>query len=189
MSTIYPFVLASQSPRRRDLLNEAGVVFEVVSADADEIHESFLPMEKLCMVNALEKARAGARLRPDALVLGADTLVFLDGEPLGKPKDLDDARAMLRRLAGRTHTVCTGCALVSPREERTFAVATEVTFHPYTDEEIEHYISVVHVLDKAGSYAYQGNGSMIVASTKGDTNNVIGLPVAEVLRIKNEMEA
>ncbi len=103
-----PIVLASASPRRRDLLERAGLVFEVIVSPAEEIHDASMQPDALCEFNAALKALAVAAMRPEATVIGSDTLVFLDGEPLGKPADLLEAHAMLRRLAGRTHQVCTG---------------------------------------------------------------------------------
>lgn len=190
--------LASQSPRRSELLEKAGISFQLVKADADEIHDASMEMETLCQKNASAKAWAGLtellthspewqryenahEATASLYVLGADTLVFLDGKPLGKPRDLEEARLMLRSLSGKKHFVCTGVALVSPKNDNIFSEVTEVTFKELSDEVIDAYMSKVHVLDKAGSYAFQEHGDMIIAETKGDTDNVIGLPVNRVL--------
>lgn len=175
-------VLASTSPRRRELLERAGLVFEVLASPAEEVHDASMPPEKLCELNATLKAAAVASLRPSDTVIGADTLVFIDGEPLGKPADLDDARRMLRRLAGRTHRVCTGVCVIFPGGLRkAFHGTTEVVFLPLDDGRIDEYFARVNPLDKAGSYGIQEHGEMIVAGIDGDFDNVMGLPVALVM--------
>lgn len=182
MTSLPPLILASASPRRAGLLRDAGLVFEVIPSDAEEIHDHGMPPPVLCEENAAIKARDIARRHPDTMVIGADTLVFLDGEALGKPVDLDDARAMLRKLAGRTHFVCTGVCIVRQgcRETR-FHEITDVTFRELGDKEIENYLSRAHVLDKAGSYGIQEHGELLVQSIRGAFDNVMGLPVARVL--------
>jgi septum formation protein len=175
-----PLVLASLSPRRRDLLTEAGFAFEIVTApDLHEAHDPELSPAELTLFNARLKARATAEVRPEALVLGADTLVYLGSEPLGKPVDLDEAFSMLQRLVGRCHTVCTGVCLMwaGGAEMETFHVLTEVEFRPLSDAEIRRYLSLINPLDKAGSYAAQEHGEVIIASTTGSWTNVVGLPM------------
>ncbi len=189
-----PIVLASASPRRRDLLEGAGVVFEVVVSPAEEIHDPTLSPAVLCEHNAVLKAVAVAAQRPEATVIGSDTLVFLDGEALGKPADLAEARAMLRRLAGRTHQVCTGVCVIFPGGERrrVFHDTSEVTFLPLDDAAIEQYLSVVDPLDKAGAYGIQQHGERIIAGIRGSFHNVMGLPVEQVvaaLREESDCEA
>lgn len=175
-------VLASGSPRRRELLERAGLVFEVVVSPAEEIHDAALKPEILCEHNATLKAEAVAAVRPDATVIGSDTLVFIDGEPLGKPADLDEARGMLRRLAGRTHRVCTGVCVVFPGGARkVFHGTTEVTFLPLDEAGIDAYFARVNPLDKAGAYGIQEHGERIIASIQGSFDNVMGLPVDLVL--------
>jgi septum formation protein len=181
-STKPAIILASTSPRRRELLEKAGLVFEVVASPAEEIHDASMPPEKLCELNASLKSEAVAVLRKNEIVIGADTLVFIDGEPLGKPIDLDEARRMLGRLAGRTHRVCTGVCVIFPDGNReTFHGTTEVTFLPLDDTRIDAYLSLVNPLDKAGAYGIQEHGEMIVAGIVGDFDNVMGLPVAMVM--------
>lgn len=181
-----PIVLASASPRRRELLERAGVVFEVVVSPAEEIHDASLKPEVLCEYNATLKAEAVAANRPDATVIGSDTLVFIDDEPLGKPADLDEARAMLRRLAGRTHHVCTGVCVIFPGgEKKTFHGSTDVTFLPLDDAEIDAYLALVNPFDKAGAYGIQEHGERIVASIQGSFDNVMGLPVNLVVEALN----
>jgi septum formation protein len=173
-----PVVLASASPRRRELLERAGISFEVVVSPAEEIHDASLKPEVLCEHNAALKAQAVAAIRPDATVIGSDTLVFIDDEPLGKPADLGEARAMLRRLAGRTHHVCTGVCVIFPGGGmKTFHGNTDVTFLPLGDAEIDAYLALVNPLDKAGAYGIQEHGELIVESIRGSFDNVMGLPV------------
>ena len=145
-------------------------------------YEHFSPLE-ICQLNAHRKAFAGAKKHPDSLVLGADTLVFLDNEILGKPRNLADARRMLARLQGRHHQVVTGVSLIHLRkhQERIFAVSTDVLFHPLNAAQIREYTSKVHTLDKAGAYAIQESGEKIISEISGSYSNVVGLPV-ELLR-------
>lgn len=176
-----PLILASQSPRRRDLLAAAGVEFSIIVRDTEELKNTAMPPQELCLHNARAKAEAVFREHPDSTVIGADTLVFLDGRPLGKPQDEEEARSMLRMLSARTHHVCTGVSIQSPLGVKDIAVLTEVTFRPLAEEDIRRYMELVDVMDKAGSYAFQEHGEMIISSVRGDTDNVIGLPVTDVL--------
>jgi septum formation protein len=177
-------ILASTSPRRRELLERAGVVFEVVGSSAEEIHDATLAPDRLCEENAFLKAAAVAADRPGHTVIGADTLVFIDGVPLGKPVDLEDARSMLRRLSGRTHTVCTGVCVIFPDgSKKVFHDLTEVEFRELDDEAISAYFGLVNPLDKAGSYGIQEHGDRIVAGIRGDFDNVMGLPVGKVVEV------
>lgn len=182
-----PIVLASASPRRRELLERAGVVFEIVVSPAEEIHDAALKPDVLCEHNATLKAEAVAALRPDATVIGSDTLVFIDDEPLGKPLDFDEARGMLRRLAGRAHRVCTGVCVIFPGgSKKTFHGTTEVTFRPLDEAQIEAYLALVNPLDKAGAYGIQEHGERIVEGICGSFDNVMGLPVDLVIKALNE---
>ncbi len=177
-------VLASASPRRRELLHAAGIHFVCQPADVDEL---LLHGEKpAAAVQRLAKAKAAAVAGrfPHEVVLGADTLVVLDGQALGKPRDLDDARRMLGMLSGRMHQVMTGVCLLRLRtpHEQTWCCVTEVTFRELSPVDIDHYIGRVHVLDKAGAYAIQECGELIVAGISGLRSNVVGLPVEDVVR-------
>lgn len=184
-----PIVLASASPRRRELLENAGVVFEVVVSPAEEIHDASMKPDVLCELNAALKAEAVAAVRPDATVIGSDTLVFIDDEPLGKPSDLEEARGMLRRLSGRTHKVCTGVCIVFPGgETKVFHDTTEVDFLPLGDEEIDAYFAVANPFDKAGAYGIQEHGEMIISAIRGSFENVMGLPVEMVVEALQVME-
>ena len=153
--------------------------FQVIPSAAAEVFDAHLTPLELCQLNAHRKARVVAKKHPDALVLGADTLVFLEGEVMGKPADLAEARRMLGRLQGRTHQVVTGVSLIHWRalRERTFAVSTDVTFHPLTAAQINVYLSRMDPLDKAGAYAIQERGDMIVSEISGSFSNVVGLPI------------
>jgi septum formation protein len=177
-----PLILASASPRRVELLRQLQLEFQIVPSDAEEIFDGQLSPLELCQLNAHRKARAVAKKIPDALVLGADTLVFLEGEIMGKPRDRADARRMLARLQGRMHQVVTGVSLIHLRNhrERLFAVSTDVTFRPLTAGQIGDYVAKVNPLDKAGAYAIQEHGDMIVSEISGSFSNVVGLPVERV---------
>ena len=177
-----PIILASASPRRAELLRQLQQEFQIVPSDAIEVNDEHLSPQELCQLNAHRKARAVAKKIPDALVLGADTLVFLDAEIMGKPRDLAEARRMLARLQGRTHQVVTGVSLIHLRghRERLFAVSTEVTFRPLDERQISDYLSKTNPLDKAGAYGIQEHGDLIVSEISGSFSNVVGLPVERV---------
>lgn len=173
-------ILASGSPRRSDLLSEAGYVFEVIPATVEEWPPGKYPFRKLCAANAALKAREVSALHPGAVVLGADTMVGQDGEVMGKPRDIVEAVCMLERLSGRVHEVCTGVCLRCGEVEHTFFEVTWVQFHKFGEEVIKDYTQRVNVIDKAGSYAIQEHGEMLVAKVEGAYDNVVGLPVTKV---------
>ncbi|MDH7504253.1 MAG: Maf family protein [Verrucomicrobiota bacterium] len=176
-------VLASRSPRRQELLRRAGLDFEVVPAPVEERDDEELTGRELALLNAYRKAVFVARRLPGRLVLGADTVVCLGTKKFGKPCNLDEAVRMLEQLQGRTHHVITGVALIrlESREERVFAETTHVTFRPLVRSEIEAYIARVNPLDKAGAYAIQEHGEMLVAGIDGSHSNVVGLPMERLL--------
>ena len=177
-----PLILASASPRRADLLKLLPVKFRVLPSAAPEVaHEHLTPLE-VCQLNAHRKARAVAKKIPDALILAADTLVFLDNEILGKPRSLADARRMLARLQGRHHQVVTGVCLMHLRSHREtiFAVSTDVLFHPLNARQIRDYLAGIQPLDKAGAYAIQERGELIISEISGSYSNVVGLPVEKL---------
>jgi septum formation protein len=178
-------MLASASPRRRELLAQLGVPFDVVVADIVEHEESSTDPRVMVAHNAALKADWVAARHPDALVLGADTTVFLDGHALNKPRDPAEARAMLRRLSGRTHTVFTGLAVRRWRDGLRIdeGVASDVTFRVLDDASIEAYLAVVPTLDKAGGYAIQEHGDLIVAGYTGSFTNIVGLPLETTKQI------
>lgn len=173
-------ILASGSPRRKRLLEEAGFSFEVVSSDVEELEPGSLPIRKLCTANAARKARAVFTERPDSVIIGADTLVGVEGEVLGKPSGMREAVDMLARLSGRVHEVCTGVCVLCSEEEHAFFDVTWVRFRHFGREVINEYIERVDVLDKAGAYAIQEHGKMLVDQIEGDYANVVGLPVRRV---------
>lgn len=177
-----PLILASQSPRRVELMREAGFAFEIRVPEVEEAHDASLTPEALTVENARRKAVAAAMLEPEALTLGADTLVYLDGVPLGKPRDMAEAADMLARLSGRAHEVCTGVYLAwdAGQQGRGFHVITKVVFKPLTAEAIRAYHALVNPLDKAGAYGIQEYGDRIVDHYEGSWTNVMGLPMDEV---------
>ncbi len=183
-----PLILASASPRRAELLRQLVAEFKIIPSDAAEVSDEHLSPYELCQLNAHRKARAVAKKIPDDLVLGADTLVFLGREILGKPRNLADARRMLARLQGRTHQVVTGVCLMHLRthREKVFAVSTDVTFLPLTAAQIRDYLSKMNPLDKAGAYAIQEHGDLIVSEISGSYSNVVGLPMEQ---LRSELDA
>ena len=180
-------ILASQSPRRRELLTLVGIPHEVRPADIDESYGAGeLPhahAERL----AREKAAVVARSAPDAVVIGSDTIVVLDGDVLGKPRDERDAASMLMRLSGRTHTVMTAVAVMWRGVERSAVEEVEVTFHTLTSAEIDAYIATREPMDKAGAYGIQGFGATIVARVDGDYFAVMGLPLQRMVRLMTDL--
>lgn len=170
-------ILASQSPRRQELLQQMGVRFRVVTAEVAEEHGAGRAARAICKRNALAKAAAVAIKFPKQTVLGADTLVHLGDDLLGKPASLAEARRMLGRLSGRVHQVTTACALVCGARQKVFSVTTRVTFRELSLKQINAYLRAVPVLDKAGAYAVQVKGEWIVEALHGSFTNVVGLPV------------
>lgn len=187
-------ILASASPRRRELLARAGVSFEVRPAEIDETPRAGERPEALAERLAREKALAVARRLGRAAahhVLGSDTIVVLGGEVLGKPRDPAHAEALLGRLVGRVHEVTTGVALVRSGDlaARSFTVTSRVTMHDADAETIRRYVAGGEPLDKAGAYALQGEGRRFVAAVEGSESNVIGLPLDETLALLREAGA
>ncbi len=177
------FILASASPRRKEILSNAGFDFEIIVSDADEnISEDMTP-EKTVEELAKRKALSVWESHKDAVVFGCDTVVAVDGEILGKPADDEDAFKMLRMLSGKVHTVSTGVCVCSADKVSVFSNTTEVEFYPLSDSVIKSYISTGEGRDKAGSYGIQGYGSVLVKEIKGDYFSVMGLPVAASSRV------
>ena len=176
-------VLASTSPRRYDLMRDAGLNFIVIPAGIEEVHDEATPVADLTRLNAALKARWVAERHPEAWVIGADTLVSIGGVALGKPADWEEARSMLRRLAGQTHEVGTAVCLIHAAngECREFLERTWVTFKVLREAEIDHYLTLINPLDKAGGYAAQEHGEVIIERVVGDYSNVVGLPMARLL--------
>lgn len=172
-------VLASKSPRRSEILKNAGIDFTVRVADADETIPEGTSPEDAVVFLAARKAMAVERAEYET-VLGADTIVVLDGEILGKPKDKQDAFNMIKSLSGRVHSVFTGVCAIGNGISMTFAEETRVEFYPLTDEEINSYIDTNEPYDKAGAYGIQGLASKFIRGIEGDYFNVVGLPMSSI---------
>ncbi len=183
-----PLILASASPRRSELLRQLGVDFKVMPSSVPEIHHDQLTASEAAQINAYRKARPIAKKFPDALVLSADTLVFIGASLFSKPKDLEDAYLILERLQGRTHSVVTAVCLLNLRNHRQtmFAEKTAVTFRQLDAVKIRRYLSRVNTLDKAGAYAIQEEGEMIIEGIVGSYTNVMGLPLE---RLRQELHS
>jgi septum formation protein len=176
-------VLASASPRRRELLAAAGFAFDVDAADVDETRHHGESAPDYAGRVAREKAQAVAARHPNAAVLGADTVVVVDDDVLGKPADDADARRMLRALSGRAHEVLTAVALIAAGEILAEIARTTVWMRPLSDREIDAYVSSGEPMDKAGAYAIQGLASRFVTRIDGEYANVVGLPISLVDRL------
>lgn len=175
-------ILASASPRRKELLGLAGFEFEVVTSSVDEVIDPTLRPHELVVSLASQKARDVASKHTGKTVIGADTVVVLDGRVLGKPKNEQDAVHMLKALSGKTHEVYTGVYLVNGEKEMGFFECTKVKFCTLTDERIAAYVSTGEPMDKAGSYGIQGKGCVLVEGIEGDYFNVVGFPVSRFCR-------
>ncbi len=185
----YKIYLASKSPRRKELLTLMGLDFEVLVADVDESCDDGLAGGDLCRELSRRKAQEvfftlrEQNRHENALVIAADTLVFLDGKPLGKPKDEQNAREMLKELSGTVHTVCTGISVMTKDGTVSEFEETEVVFRAIDEKEINGYVATREPMDKAGAYGIQGLGASLVEGIKGDYFNVVGLPVCRLARI------
>lgn len=175
-------ILASASPRRKELLSTAGLEFEVCVKDVDEtVPEGTLPADAAEMT-AAKKALASAAEHPDDIVIGADTIVVAGGKILGKPHSKEDAAGMLRMLSGREHTVITGVCIACEGKTEIFHKESKVSFYQLTENEIADYVATGEPMDKAGAYGIQGKGSVLVEKIEGDYFNIVGLPVASTVR-------
>ena len=176
-------ILASGSPRRAKLMREMGLKFRVLPSNAKEADSEQLTGRELAELNAYRKARSVAKEHPRSLVFGCDTVVYLGTKPFGKPRNLKEAPKMLRELAGQTHQVISGGCLIHLETHRycIFSVTTDVRFRRLSDDQIDRYLKLIDPLDKAGGYAIQEHGEMIVESIHGSFTNVVGLPVEELL--------
>ncbi len=182
-------ILASGSPRRKDLLNEAGYDFRIEVSNADELDDPAIPIRELTAINAAIKGEPISEKFPDHIVLSADTLVLLGERVFAKPADKAEATEMLATLNGNTHQVFTAVCIVHAAEEKKveFAVATEVTFRDLSKEEQANYHRMINPFDKAGAYAAQDHGEIIIESISGSMTNVIGLPMDEVSKTLDEV--
>ena len=183
-------ILASASPRRRELLGITGYDFEVIPSGCSEDTSSSEPEEYVSVLSKRKCLDVAGRVNCDVIVVGADTVVVLDGHIIGKPSGPDDAFSMLRHLSGRTHSVYTGICVFEPSSGRieTSCERTEVRFFELSDEEIRAYIATGEPMDKAGAYGIQYKGSYLVESINGDYFNVVGLPLAKLWRILDSFE-
>ncbi len=172
-------ILASNSHRRHGLLLQIGLEHVVLSVETEEIKKD-MPPEDLVMANALAKASEVARLQPEALVIGSDTIVVLDELILGKPKDAAEAAVMLSYLSGRWHFVYTGLALVEKGREQVGWQVSKVLFKELSKENIAAYVATGEPMDKAGAYGIQDRGALLVSCIEGDYNNIVGLPLAKL---------
>ena len=175
-------ILASASPSRKMLLEQAGLDFEVVVSGVDETVPSDYTPAQTVEALAWRKGQAVQALRPEAPIIAADSVVSIDGLILGKPKDDEAAKATLRRLSGRTHELITGVCLLINGQMDLFHQVTRVTFYPLTEEEIAEYVALGESRGRAGAYGIEGIGVVLVQSIQGDYPNIVGLPVAETIR-------
>ena len=180
------FILASVSPRRAELLRQLGHDFKVIGSDVQEVLHGELTAQEIAQINAYRKARAVAKKFPDALILGADTIVSLGEKLFGKPGNLEQAYEMLEQLQGVTHEVVTAICLLHLRthRQRIFCDTTSVTFRPLDAVQIRRYLTKVNPLDKAGAYAIQEEGDLIIEGVSGSYTNVVGLPLE---RLRTEL--
>lgn len=183
-----PLILASASPRRQELLRLLDIEFSVVSTQTPELHDEQFTAGEISQLNAYRKARAVAKRFPDSLVIGADTLVYRGTKLFGKPANLEEAHRMLKELAGHTHQVVTGVCLMHLRNhrQRNFSDITDVLFRRLTPAHIQRYLAQMDPLDKAGAYAIQEGGELIIEEISGSLSNVVGLPVE---RLRSELLA
>ena len=177
------FIVASASPRRRELLSNAGFSFEIIPSDADETLPEGIGTEEAVCLLAERKALCVLSDREDSVVLGCDTVVVLDDVILGKPSDREDAKRMIRMLSGRSHQVITAVCIAEKGRKETFCNVTEVEFYPLGEDTVESYVATGESDDKAGAYGIQGFGAALVKGIKGDYFSVMGLPVAECVRV------
>ncbi|RFU62559.1 nucleoside triphosphate pyrophosphatase [Bacillus sp. V59.32b] len=179
---MYRLILASSSPRRKELLQFLQIPFQTIHVNVDESIEPALTAEEAVKDLALRKATNIATEHKESCVIGSDTVVAVDGGILGKPVDRADAKKTLEMLSGKTHSVYTGVAIISDKDRTVFAEKTDVTFWELSDEDIEAYLETGEPFDKAGSYGIQGYGSLLVKGITGDYYTVMGLPVARLSR-------
>lgn len=176
-------ILASASPRRKELLSYITPDFKIIPAKNEEKIDLSLSPDKAVIYVASQKAEEVSRLFPKDIVIGADTMVFCGSTPLGKPRDGEDAAEMLKMLSGKVHKVITAAAIAfDGKAARSFAEETEVEFYPLTEREIDLYVKSGEPMDKAGAYGIQGAGSLLIKGIRGDYYNVMGLPVSRLYR-------
>lgn len=175
-------ILASASPRRKELMEDMNLQFDIVVSHCEEIFREDIPFGDAIEEVAFQKANDVFQHYPDAVVIGCDTMVVYGNAKLGKPKDQEDARTMLHLLSGKTHEVISGVCILSKDMKKTFHEVTEVTFHDIEEDLLEYYLNTLEPYDKAGSYGIQGIGKLLVEGIHGDYFNVVGLPVSRLYR-------
>lgn len=181
-------ILASKSPRRKELMELLKLPFEVIVSDIDEYINHNNDLRKEIEKLSYQKAYAVFKDHKDALVIGSDTIVKIDNTALGKPSTVEDAKRMLQTLSNNTHEVVTGVTILVDDKVETFSNVSKVTFYPLTDKEIDEYIKTNEPMDKAGAYAIQGDGAKFIKSIDGDYYTIVGLPIAELYhRLKKYM--
>lgn len=181
-------ILASASSRRKEMLEEIGLSFKVCPAHVEEKLDENLSVEEAISHIAYAKANDVFQQHTDAVVIACDTMVCIDGKALGKPRNQDDARKMLKMLSGKTHQVISGVSIITDEEVTIFHEVTDVTFYKLTEDSIQAYLSTDEPYDKAGGYGIQGKGKLFVKEIKGDYYNVVGLPIAKVYQKLMEIQ-
>jgi septum formation protein len=178
-------ILASSSPRRKDLLEKLGIPFEVITSGVSEDVDGDIDPKEMVVMLAKRKAGAVAQSLTSGIVIGSDTTIAFEGQVLGKPKDEEEAKAILKSLKGKHHQVYSGMALVNAKDKRVEAtsVMTSIKMRNYSDEEIDAYVATGEPMDKAGAYAIQGQGGRLVDEIKGSFDNVVGLPIRELAEL------
>lgn len=182
-------ILASSSPRRRELMTLAEIKYDVCIKNVDETVPAGTLPEDAAKMTARKKAVAVAQVNENAIVVGADTIVVYNNQIIGKPKDKNDAMRILRMLSGREHEVITGVCLVHNKKIDTFHCTSKVKFYDLTEEEIKHYVAGGEPMDKAGAYGIQGKGCVFVEKIEGDYFNIVGLPISRVAREIKKIQA
>ena len=177
-------ILASNSPRRREILGKF-INFEAVTAKVEEDNVFYKSPQTLVMALAFEKANSVAAKHEDAIIIGADTVVEIEGEILGKPKSRDDAKRMMKRLSGKPHKVITGFAIIDLSSDKKYMdyEVTEVTFKDISADEIENYLNKAKYMDKAGAYGIQDDAALFVDKIKGDYLNIVGFPISKIYTV------
>ena len=177
------FIVASASPRRREILEMGGFTFKILPSDCDENVSADLSPEETVKELAERKALSVLEENPDSVVLGCDTVVAMDDKILGKPENREDAFNMIKVLSGKTHRVCTGVCIASKERKESFVSVSEVEFYEISDETAKSYVATGESDDKAGAYGIQGLGGMLVKAIKGDYYTIVGLPFSETARV------
>lgn len=175
-------ILASASPRRKEILKLANLKFDVMPSDAQEITTKTAPNEVVMELASIKAKDIYKKSEKQSMIVGADTVVAYQGQILGKPTDEADAKRMLTMLSGQTHEVYTGVCVIEDGKTKTFYEETKVTFYEISDEQIDHYIKTGEPMDKAGSYGIQGKAAVFIKGIEGDYYNVVGFPIARFLQ-------